>query len=45
MTVDAEKAELHWSPPEGTQGTFAVEVLTVDSAGAQVLYSYSLTLK
>lgn len=45
MALDAAKAEISWSPPEGSRGTFAVELLSVDSSGAQVLYTYSLTLK
>jgi hypothetical protein len=45
MALDAGKGELRWSPSEGTKGTFAVEMLAADSAGAQILYSYSLTLK
>jgi hypothetical protein len=45
MTLEGEKRELRWSPPDGMKGTFAVEVLTSDNAGAHLLYSYSLTLK
>jgi hypothetical protein len=45
MSLDAEKGELRWSPSEGTKGSFEVEVLAVDSVGAQVTYSYSLTFK
>lgn len=45
MTLDAEKRELRWSPPEGTKGTFAVELLASDSLGAQVSYAYTLSFK
>jgi len=45
MTLDPEKRELRWSPPNGAKGTFPVQVLAADSAGAKILYSYSLTLK
>jgi hypothetical protein len=45
MTLDEGRKELRWSVPEGTTGSFPVEVLASDPSGATVVLSYELTIR
>lgn len=45
MQLNGKTGELRWSVPNGTKGDFPIEVLASDSLGAQVVFSYTLTVK
>jgi hypothetical protein len=45
MVLDPASKELHWSVPEGANGSFPVEVLASDPVGASALLSYSITIR
>lgn len=45
MVLDLASKELRWAVPEGTTGTFPVEILATDPTGASVVFSYAVTIK
>lgn len=45
MTIDSGKGQLHWAVPKEAAGSFPVELLAADSSGAQVLFSYTITIR
>jgi hypothetical protein len=45
MVLDPASKELRWSVPEGTNGSFPVEVQATDPVGASILLSYSITIR
>jgi hypothetical protein len=45
MTLDGGSNELRWIVPEGASGGFQVEVMASDPAGANVVFSYEITVR
>jgi hypothetical protein len=45
MVLDSASKELRWAVPEGTTGTFPVEIMASDPAGASVVFSYVVTIR
>jgi hypothetical protein len=45
MVLDSASKELRWAVPEGTTGTFPVEIMATDSAGANMVFSYAVTIR
>ncbi|NWG75219.1 MAG: hypothetical protein HXY24_11530 [Rubrivivax sp.] len=45
MTVDQKTGTLRWKAPNGTQGSFPIEIEASDPSGAKVLLNYSITIR
>jgi hypothetical protein len=45
MVLDPASKELRWPVPEGTNGSFPVEVLASDPVGASMVLNYSVTIR
>jgi len=45
MSLDGGRNELRWTVPEGTAGSFPVEVVATDPAGATTVFSYVVTIR
>jgi hypothetical protein len=45
MSIDSAKGELRWAVPQGTQGSFPVELLAADPQGGKAICSFSITIR